>query len=222
LFLIKHLLILKQQIVAFDIEFVSPDIHFEFSSITSTFYELRSRGGLFNPANLMRLVGGGLVPTVVHNMLDAKAELDGRLRTVINDFVSGFATRITASIEEKSSTKKGRNLDVNTATIDVRHKVEKDVVFLRAKLEAYIGDMRTRETLVAAVMEQVVGTYEDFFEKFVDGKVGGKKGKGREDEVWDPQVFSDWAGSVFNVGRIGFMDEEEGEGSMGRSELGSE
>jgi hypothetical protein len=176
----------------------------------------------------MRLVGGGLVPTVVRNMLDAKSELDGRLRTVINEFVSGFATRMTASIDEKLVAKKGAKLDVNAATIDVRLKVEKDVVFLRAKLEAYIGDGRTRETLVAAVMDQVVTAYEDFFEKFVDGKgsgVGGsgKKGKGREDEVWDPQVFSEWAGGVFNVGRIGFMDDEgDDEGSVGRSELGSE
>jgi len=69
--------------------------------MTNTFWELRSRGGLFNPANLMRLVGGGLVPTVVHNMLDAKSELDGRLRTVINEFVSAFAMRMTASIEDK-------------------------------------------------------------------------------------------------------------------------
>lgn len=173
----------------------------------------------------MRLVGGGLVPTVVHNMLDAKSELDGRLRTVINDFVSGFATRMTASIDEKLAMKKGPKLDVNAATIDVRHKVEKDVVFLRAKLEAYIGDARTRETLVQAVMEQVITSYEEFYEKFVDGKDGaggGKKGKASVDDVWDPRVFEDWAGGVFNVGRIGFVDDEDGEGSVGRSELGSE
>lgn len=165
------------------------------------------------------------MPTVVHNMLDAKSELDGRLRTVINDFVSGFATRMTASIDEKLAMKKGARLDSNAATIDVRHKVEKDVVFLRAKLEAYIGDARTRETLVQAVMEQVITSYEEFFVKFVDGNVGagnGKKGKASVDEVWDPRVFEEWAGGIFNVGRIGFMDDEDGEGSAGRSELGSE
>lgn len=173
----------------------------------------------------MRLVGGGLVPTVVHNMLDAKSELDGRLRTVINDFVSGFATRMTASIDEKIATKKRVKLDVNAATVDVRHKVEKDVVFLRAKLEAYIGDVRTRETLVQAVMEQVVTSYEEFFEKFVEGKDGaggGKKGKANVDDVWDPRVFEEWAGGVFNIGRIGFVDDEAGDGSVGGSDLGSE
>ncbi|QDS71416.1 hypothetical protein FKW77_003306 [Venturia effusa] len=225
LFLIKHLLTLKQQIVAFDIEFVSPEIHLDFSSMTSTFYELRSRGGLFNPSNLMRLVGGGLIPKVVHNMLDAKSELDGRLRTVINDFVSGFATRMTASIDDKLVMKKGSKLDVNAATVDVRLKVEKDIVFLRAKLEAYIGDVRTRETLVQAVMEQVITSYEDFFERFAHGKEGassGTKGKASVDKVWDPRVFEEWAAGVFNVGRIGFMNDEDGEGSVVRSELGSE
>ena len=49
LFLLKYLLILKQQIVAFDIEYVTPDVTFDFSGVTSTFYELRERGGLFDP-----------------------------------------------------------------------------------------------------------------------------------------------------------------------------
>jgi hypothetical protein len=39
---------------------------------------------LFNPRNLMRLVGHGLIPRVVENMLDAKVELDG-LEHVLHD-----------------------------------------------------------------------------------------------------------------------------------------
>ena len=44
----SHLLILKQQIVAFDIEYVAPEVSFDFSGVTSTFWELRERGGLRN------------------------------------------------------------------------------------------------------------------------------------------------------------------------------
>jgi len=52
-------------------------ISLDFSGVTSTFWELRGCGGLFSPRNLMRLVGRGLLPRVVENMLDAKVELDG-------------------------------------------------------------------------------------------------------------------------------------------------
>ncbi|KAF2399731.1 Sec34-domain-containing protein, partial [Trichodelitschia bisporula] len=191
LFLIKHLLVLKQQIVAFDIEFVTPDVSFDFG-MTSTFYELRARGGLFNPANLVRLLGGGLVPKVVTNMLDAKSELDGRLRTVINDFVSSFAKRMTAPL--------AKTLDAKAAQA-VRDAVERDVLFLRRKLDEYLEDARTRETLVAAVLDQVTQAYEDACE--AAGGRRGAKGKGREDQVWEANMFSEWAAGVFNVGRIG-------------------
>ncbi|KAK5243084.1 Golgi transport complex subunit 3, partial [Cryomyces antarcticus] len=204
LFLIKHLLILKQQIVAFDIEFVTPEISFDFSSMTNTFYELRERGGLFNPRNLMRLVGGGLMPRVVENMLDAKAELDGRLRTVINEFTNAITTRITSPIAAPSAAKK--DFDANAATRTIREAAEKEVPFLRKKLGEYLDDVRTKETLVAAVQEQVAEVYDEFFERYAkEGRANGramvkKKGKGREDELWDPETFAEWTGRVFGVG----------------------
>ena len=99
LFLLRHLLLLKSQIVAFDIEFVTPDVSFDFSGVANTFYELRERGGLFNYRNWLKLFStGGLLPRVVENMLDAKVELDGQLRNVINDFTRGFAETLTAGL----------------------------------------------------------------------------------------------------------------------------
>ncbi|KAF2760816.1 Sec34-domain-containing protein [Pseudovirgaria hyperparasitica] len=221
LFLIKHLLLLKQQIVAFDIEFVTPEVGFDFSSMTSTFHELRSRGGLFNPANLMRLVGGGLVPKVVENMLDAKAELDGKLRTVINEFTNSFATRMAAAVSEGAQAKK--SFDPHAATQLVRSAMEKETPFMRKRLEEYIDDVRTRETLVAAVQDRVIELYETFHDRYVaqsraNGKGLPKKGKGRDDEVWDAEAFAEWAEGLFNVGRLAFeqdMDEDDDVGSMG-------
>ncbi|KAK5089544.1 Golgi transport complex subunit 3 [Exophiala xenobiotica] len=208
LFLLRHLLLLKSQIVAFDIEYVSSDVQFDFSGMTSTFYELRDRGGLFNPRSWVRLfTSGGLIPRVVENMLDAKAELDGQLRTVINDFTAGFAKTMTSSLKTTSKPE--------DATAAVREKVQKEVPILRAKLEQYLDDLRTRETLVAAVEDQVVQAYEAFFEEYAgkaaaggkgqpNGSVSGKtkisrKGKGAADAVWDADTFGEWSEGVFNV-----------------------
>ncbi|KAL2039427.1 hypothetical protein N7G274_007699 [Stereocaulon virgatum] len=220
LFLIKHLLILKQQIVAFDIEYVTPEISFDFSSVTSTFWELRERGGLFDPRNLWRIMGGGLIPKVVQNMLDAKVELDGSLRTVINDLTSDFASRITKPVDASATAKRG--FDAPQA-VNVIHKVaEKEVAMLRRKLDEYLDDVRTKETLVAAVQDQVIQNYETFYdiytaEKRSNGKQMSKKGKGRDDEAWDPDMFSEWVASIFKVRGMGSLDEDGDSRSLSRN-----
>ncbi|KAJ5727542.1 hypothetical protein N7493_005362 [Penicillium malachiteum] len=212
LFLMSHLLILKQQIVAFDIEYVAPEVSFDFSGVTSTFWELRERGGLFNPRNLMRLVGHGLIPRVVENMLDAKVELDGRLRTVINDFINAFAARMTASLPVKFVDT--RNLGTGELTLPSCRTIEKEVPSLRKILNEYIDDTRMKETLVGAVQDRTIQIYEDFLEKYASSQKGkggvplSRNGKGRDDAVWDVETFGEWCESVFRVGVAGLPDGE--------------
>ena len=219
LFLIKHLLILKQQIVAFDIEYVTPDVSFDFSGVTNTFWELRERGGLFDPRNLWRFVGGGLLPKVVENMLDAKVELDGRLRTVINEFTNNFALRMTNPIGDTAT--RGSGFDAIKAVKKVQQLAEKEVPLLRRKLDEYLDDVRTKETLVAAVQDQVIQNYENFYDLYTadkrsNGKAISKKGKGRDDEAWDPDMFSEWSTGLFNVGKFGSLDEDRSSRSISR------
>ncbi|KAL8996471.1 MAG: hypothetical protein Q9169_004021 [Polycauliona sp. 2 TL-2023] len=225
LFLIKHLLILKQQIVAFDIEYVvTPDINIDFSGVTNTFYELRERGGFFDPRHLWKRMGGNLLPKVVENMLDAKVELDGRLRGVITDFTTGSTDRITNPINEMATAKKG--FDPLKAVNQVKVIAEKEIPLLRKKLNEYLDDRRTKETLVSAVQDLVVQKYETFYEgqmREKNGESGGrrasKKGKGREDEVWDVDMFEEWAGGVFRVGKV--LGREEDDDDDGFSDTGS-
>ncbi|OJJ76132.1 hypothetical protein ASPBRDRAFT_117224 [Aspergillus brasiliensis CBS 101740] len=217
LFLLSHLLILKQQIVAFDIEYTTPETTLDFSAMTSTFYELRSRGGLFNPRNLFKLVGHGLLPRVVENMLDAKVELDGRLRTVINEFINEFAAgKMTASLPARTSTAAGGWGQVMGPLCG---NVEREVGNLRKVLGEYLDDGRMRETLVGAVQDRVIQIYEEFWEMYVDserrrGNIVSKKGKGREDMVWDVDTFAEWCEGVFRVGFIGHGRDDDDEGSM--------
>ncbi|KAL4873511.1 hypothetical protein BDV12DRAFT_79772 [Aspergillus spectabilis] len=203
LFLMSHLLILKQQIVAFDIEYVAPEVSFDFSGVTSTFWELRERGGLFNPRNLMKLVGHGLLPRVVENMLDAKVELDGRLRTVINDFINSFASKMTASLPSKFVDK--RNLQRGELNYPTCRNIENEVPDLRKVLGDYLDDIRMKETLVGAVQDRVIQIYEEFYDRYTSserskGNPISKKGKGREDSVWDVDTFAEWCEGIFRVG----------------------
>lgn len=157
-------------------------------------------------------MGGSLIPRVVENMLDAKVELDGSLRTVINDLTSDFASRITKPVDASATAKRG--FDAPQAVNAIHKVAEKEVPILRRKLDEYIDDVRTKETLVAAVQDQVIQNYETFYdmytaEKRSNGKQMSKKGKGRDDEAWDPDMFTEWAGSVFKVRGIGTMDDED-------------
>ncbi|KAE8152705.1 Sec34-like family-domain-containing protein [Aspergillus avenaceus] len=222
LFLLSHLLILKQQIVAFDIEYVAPDTSLDFSLMSATFYELRERGGLFNPRNLMRLVGHGLLPRVVENMLDAKVELDGRLRTVINDFITHFSTRMTSSLPSKFVD--ARALNRGELIYPTCEMIEKEAPLLRGILDDYLDDGRMKETLVGAVQERVILIYEEFFDRYTSsersrGNPISRKGKGREDAVWDVDTFAEWCEGVFRVG----VEDEAGStsGKSSRGSLGS-
>ncbi|KAL6709424.1 Golgi transport complex subunit 3 [Coniothyrium glycines] len=224
LFLISHLLLLKQQIVAFDIEFVTPEteVHYNFSSVTNTFWELRSRGALFSPRNLVGL----LIPKVVENMLDAKAEVDARLREAINDFTTQFVSRMTTPIDTTNN-KKVPLAEAPARTTKIRQNIEHETPFLRTKLEEYITDARTREMLVAAVMESVTQTYEDWFDTAyapaLNGANRSSKGKGREDGVWDPDVFSEWCANVFKVGTLGLgISAQDDRDDYSESDEGSE
>ncbi|OQV05207.1 hypothetical protein CLAIMM_09986 [Cladophialophora immunda] len=220
--------------VAFDIEYVTPDVSFDFSGVASTFWEIRERGGLFNPASWMKLFSsGGLLPRVVENMLDAKVELDGQLRTAINEFTAGFAADMCKDLPkdlEKTGPRKGdRESMLAEAVEKTRMRIEKEIPILRAKLEQYLDDHRTRETLVAAVEDQVVQIYEAFFDAYTsqsagkagthNGKVNGaaataathisRKGKSPENAVWDLDTFAEWAEGLFNVALPNVEEEEE-------------
>ncbi|KAL9625516.1 MAG: hypothetical protein Q9160_000226 [Pyrenula sp. 1 TL-2023] len=185
LFLLTHLLLLKSSLVTFDIDPTSltPDISFDLPTLLSA---LRSA----NPATITRtLVSGSLVVT---NMLDAKAELDARLRDAINKVIEDWAGRMVAPIEEganesgakghvrgKASVGSGQSQlspkEAANRTAALRALVEAQVPVLRAALDAFMHqDERTKRTLLVAVMERVVGGYE----AFVEGLAAGGKGRG--------------------------------------------
>ena len=232
LFLLKQLLVLKQQIVAFDIEFVTPDVDLDFSTVTSTFWELRERGGLFNPSNLVRLVGSSLMPRVVENMLDAKTELDARLRAVITEFTNGAAqTMMTDVMGRDGKIAVEKTNEPGKVMPKLKERVEKEVPVMRRKLNEYLEDVRTKETLVSAVLDQTVSNYEGFYLRCEDSTTaessappsgGAAKGKRAstqsqtqsQTEQWDPDTFADWAASVFQVGGAA---EEEGDESQAGS-----
>ncbi|KAF3926407.1 hypothetical protein AA313_de0204896 [Arthrobotrys entomopaga] len=187
LFLLKHLLILKEQIVAFDIEYVRPEVEFDFSTVTETFWDIRETGSLFNPNNLMKLMQKGL-PKVVENMMDAKVELDVKLRSLINQFTEDWASSISGPVIEST----GKGAEALEASLALRKLAESEVPILRQKLNEYITDVRTRETLVGAIQEMVIQSYESFYER-------ADKHSPELEDLWDVDTFVVFTNKAFGT-----------------------
>lgn len=148
LFLIKHLLILKEQVGAFDIEYVRPETEIDFSGVVDRFREFsKLESGIFSPSALRKVVQ---LPMVVENMLDAKEELDGKLRIAINRLTSITAEQITSTLEGRNSLDTTENIKLTAEKF--REMAEKLLPSIQQKTEEYIGDIRTSDILVNAVM----------------------------------------------------------------------
>jgi hypothetical protein len=82
-------------------------------------------------------------------MLDAKEELDGKLRLAINAFTTTTSNDIAACI---SSAAAGKEIDIRVAAGKFREEAEKVLPSVQEKTEEYIADARTTDILVNAVM----------------------------------------------------------------------
>jgi hypothetical protein len=88
------------------------------------------------------------LPVVVENMLDAKEELDGKLRITINSFTTSTAEGILSAITGKT----GSEEEIREAAGQFRESAEKLLPSIQQKTEEYIGDSRTTDILVNAVI----------------------------------------------------------------------
>lgn len=91
LFLIKHLLIIREQISPFDVDFAIKEVSLDFTKLRSAAYGLLSKGSQMlslnsNNALLEFLVDG--VPQLTEYYIDSKKEVDSELKIVCELFIT--------------------------------------------------------------------------------------------------------------------------------------
>lgn len=199
MFLIKHLLLLRQQIMEFDIEYIPAEVQFDFSGLAEVFELVKTEGVSLNTSHLLNLAKIG-VPKVVNNMFDAKEELYAKLRNAVHDVTEEAVKSVIGSI--------------STGTIDVEKVVEqtrklredasKEVPRLRKVMEGYIEDSRTVDILIDSVQDLVIQAYEKYYDQVV---VEARKTGASLEGVMEVEGLVAWFGEVNGRLRL----EREGE-----------
>ncbi|KAK9274826.1 hypothetical protein L1049_022078 [Liquidambar formosana] len=184
LFLIKHLLILREQIAPFDIEFSVTHKELDFSHLLEHLRRiLRGQASLFDWSRSTSLART-LSPRVLESQIDAKKELEKSLKATCEEFIMSvtklvvdpmlsFVTKVTAVKVALSSGSQNQKLDSVMAkplkeqafaTPDkvaelvqrVSAAIQQELPIVMAKMKLYLQNPSTRTILFKPIKTNIV------------------------------------------------------------------
>ncbi|WVZ92642.1 hypothetical protein U9M48_038690 [Paspalum notatum var. saurae] len=184
LFLIKHLLILREQIAPFDIEFSVTHKELDFSHLLDHLRRiLRGQVSLFDWSRSTSLART-FSPRVLENQIDARKELEKSLKATCEEFIMSitklvvdpmlsFVTKVTAVKVALSSGSQGQKLDsvlakplkdqafaspdkVAELVQKVSTAIQQDLPNVMAKMRLYLQNPSTRMILFKPIKTNIV------------------------------------------------------------------
>ncbi|KAJ4789385.1 Conserved oligomeric Golgi complex subunit 3 [Rhynchospora pubera] len=184
LFLIKHLLILREQIAPFDMEFSVTYKELDFSHMLEHLRRiLRGQVSLFDWSRSTSLART-LSPRVLESQIDAKKELEKSLKATCEEFIMAitklvvdpmlsFVTKVTAVKSALSSSNQSQKLDsvlakplktqafaspdkVAEVVQKVRDAIEQELPIVMAKMKLYLQNPSTRLILFKPIKTNIV------------------------------------------------------------------
>ncbi|GAA5995774.1 Golgi transport complex subunit COG3 [Rhodotorula paludigena] len=185
LFLVRHLLLLKEMVRSVDLVHVERGA--DFSSVTEALSTmLRNTSTLFNPRALVELASKGL-PSFAETMTDAKTDLDGALKKACEDLISSSSASLTFSLRTfldrctsfLSSPSPAAPADAAPRDLPAQEWAAPEKVlelhgeFQRAfeeqaravvrRMRLYLVEEKTVTVLLPPLWEDVVDTYSTFY-----------------------------------------------------------
>ncbi|KAG8951221.1 Golgi transport complex subunit 3 [Tulasnella sp. 419] len=181
LFLIRHLLILKELTSALGLETITVQRGraVDFSIVTDTLGSLLSSNGILGGYGGTAGGGGAFrAPKVVENAADAKLDLDAALKKACDDTISHFVSSVTSSLRQVISTttplppSKATTATASTALAKAQQVHSEFMASLPAEIKTWIeklklyldseDDARTIGVLVSVMHGRIVDVYEEF------------------------------------------------------------
>ncbi|KAJ1700483.1 hypothetical protein LUZ63_000262 [Rhynchospora breviuscula] len=184
LFLIKHLLILREQIAPFDMEFSVTHKELDFSHLLEHLRRiLRGQVSLFDWSRSTSLART-LYPRILESQIDAKKELEKSLKATCEEFIMAitklvvdsmlsFVTKVTAVKAALSSANQGQKSDsvlakplknqafaspdkVAEVVQKVRDAIEQELPRIMAKMKLYLQNSSTRLILFKPIKTNII------------------------------------------------------------------
>ncbi|QLQ82072.1 hypothetical protein HG537_0G03270 [Torulaspora globosa] len=190
---LSNLLLLRQEIQNFNIQYTVNETYLDFSGVEAFF-----KTGSLNLSDRESSVLGmakALVPRVVNNMVDARSELINELRTIIGEFTETASAQLfgaTLDIENRDS----RTIVDNNNTL--RSQLEEKLPRIHAQISTFIDDQDVVASLMDAVQEVTSQRYSEFYEKVSDEAANGVLDKSEISELMYDDVFTGFVNDIIS------------------------
>ena len=160
--LLKNMLLLRDQVQNFDIQYISKETYLDFSGLLQSIKDI----GKLSVSVFQT------VPKIINNMVDARSELIIELRDTINGFTRQAADQITKDYLSLS-TPQDKLLEQNN---ELRKSIETNLPSIYEQIGNFIVDPEIKSHLVDAIQQEVVSRYANYYETLADNpSVDAKK-----------------------------------------------
>lgn len=194
---LKNLLMLRDQIQTFNIEYTVNETYLDFSGVEEFFrsFTQKNDNSIQRSDSSMISMARELVPKVVKNMVDARSELISELRTVIKYFTDGAARCVFG---DTTILKEGE-LDAENLVLN-NNKLQKNVEEILPKIYdeicLFIDDQEIVANLMDAIQLVLIQSYNEYFEQIRKNVENGKIKRNQVNEMMDNDVFSEFVNNI--------------------------
>ena len=173
LFLVKHLLILREQLSPFDLEWQTVERQLDFSEAgraVSRFWANRNRRVFSMSTNenaLVLLLREGV--SIQESRVDSKRDLEEALRSACNDFISHTTEYVLGDVVKltgDSDNLNAGNVAAFVASLDKSvDQMENNVETVQAKISLYLESAATQSILLKPVCRKIARAAEELRKK---------------------------------------------------------
>ncbi|CAI4422124.1 CEQ_1a_G0014990.mRNA.1.CDS.1 [Saccharomyces cerevisiae] len=202
---LKNLLMLRDSIQNFNIQYTVNETYLDFSGVEGFFKLLKENGRNVlkkTKSSLILTLARELVPKVVNNMVDARTELISELRNVIKDFTESTSLELIDDTLDINSDE-----DLLSKNVKLRENIKARLPRIYEQILNYIDDQEIVTNLLDAVQELITQSYSKYYETITELAENGKFAKDQVADVMYLDVFTDFfAKEVADLLRNGDID----------------
>uniref|UniRef100_A0A8D8ZX47 Conserved oligomeric Golgi complex subunit 3 n=1 Tax=Cacopsylla melanoneura TaxID=428564 RepID=A0A8D8ZX47_9HEMI len=167
LFQIKHLLILREQIAPFQVDFTSKEVSLDFNKVKNAAYSLLQKRykifSLDSTNSILELLLDG-IPFITENTLDSRKEVDRQLKASCEMLIRHATTLVVGSLQnfmdktKTSEVRPGASI-ISVIVQETLRKIKEHLPGLQRKMALYLVNPDTQFILYRPVKNNIIGLF---------------------------------------------------------------